>query len=307
MQTCNSSGSAWGTCSGCNSQSDTGVVAKDIGVGKNDTGNTIQDSGAGGKSKTLSVPKGGVTWFDTGKNVTSGDNVSISATGKVDIGGSYGEASDPSGWSPAKGNKGFILPDASRFSLIGAIGNVKYDPGQYPTKTTYFSIGSSKTFTSTKSGKLYLAVNDDMPWDNTGSFNVTVKINSSSDSFVVMGHSGMWTDTGIDITPGNTVEFSASGKVDIGGSYGETSDPKGWSPSSGNKGFILPSAPRFSLIGAIGNVKYDPSQYPTKTTYFAIGGSKSMKATTSGRLYLSVNDDVPWDNTGSFTVKVTVK
>jgi hypothetical protein len=57
----------------------------------------------------------------------------------------------------------------------------------------------------------------------------------------------------------------------------------------------LPSAPVGALIGRIG----------TTGSYFLIG-SEYSSSSLSGRLFLLYNDDNPRDNTGGYTVTITI-
>jgi hypothetical protein len=272
------------------------------------------DGGGGGTppppAGTIFVtPPHGAAWFWTGINITAGDQVSITATGTVNIGASTGTTtSGPDGWGGAMADTSFPLPNQPRFGLIGVIGHVEYDPVQYPAQTTYFFAGSSVSFTSTASGMLYLGVNDFMPWDNTGSYTATITHNLGTPILkTVPGHSGFWVDTGMDVAVGSSVSITASGTVTLGGSSGETSGPAGWSPATGNTGFPISGTYRYRLIGAIGDTSMDPDQYPATTTYFSIGSSSSFTSTCAGRLYLGVNDNMFWDNTGSYSVTVSIQ
>ena len=58
------------------------------------------------------------------------------------------------------------IPSANRGSLIGALGDVR------------FRVGRELVTTAPASGTLYLGVNDNEYSDNTGSFDVFIKIHS---------------------------------------------------------------------------------------------------------------------------------
>ncbi len=103
-----------------------------------------------------------------------------------------------------------------------------------------------------------------------------------------------WTDTGIDVRAGQAIFFVASGETRWGpnrrdGAAGERNSPV-------NPGRPLPDRPAAALIGRIGN----------GNDVFFIGADASpLRARSSGRLYLGVNDDVLTDNTGSLRVTVS--
>jgi len=102
-----------------------------------------------------------------------------------------------------------------------------------------------------------------------------------------------WKDTGIEIRSGQTVYFSASGRVRWGpnrqdGPAGERNSPR-------NDNRPMPGRPAAALIGRIGD----------SNEYFFIGDDEgAIRMRSSGRLFLGVNDDYLKDNTGSFRVTV---
>jgi hypothetical protein len=102
-----------------------------------------------------------------------------------------------------------------------------------------------------------------------------------------------WTDSGIDVRPGQPIYFMASGEVRWGpnrrdGAEGEHNSPR-------NNGRPLPDRPAAALIGRIGS----------GNDVFFIGGDQGpYRARSGGRLFLGINDDVLTDNSG--TLRVTV-
>jgi len=102
-----------------------------------------------------------------------------------------------------------------------------------------------------------------------------------------------WKDSGIEVRSGQSVYFSASGRVRWGpnrqdGPGGERNSPR-------NDARPIPSRPGAALIGRIGD----------SDEFFFIGDEQGViRMRSSGRLYLGVNDDYLKDNTGSFRVVV---
>ena len=100
-------------------------------------------------------------------------------------------------------------------------------------------------------------------------------------------------DTGIEVRAGQTVYFSATGRVRWGpnrqdGPAGERNSPR-------NDQRPMPSRSASALIGKLGD----------GDDYFFIGDDEgAIRMRSSGRLYLGVNDDFLKDNTGSFRVVV---
>jgi hypothetical protein len=115
----------------------------------------------------------------------------------------------------------------------------------------------------------------------------------------------VWTSTGILLRKGDTLTIGASGLIHFGASpinkLTPAGIPRGQTCDSINKrkgGTTVWPAPQldcWSLIGRIGN---NPP--------FAIGKSKTIKATAKGLLSLGVNDNYLPDNTGSWSATVIV-
>lgn len=102
-----------------------------------------------------------------------------------------------------------------------------------------------------------------------------------------------WTDTGIVVRPGQTVYFTASGRVRWG--PGRQDGPEGERGSPRNDGRPIPSRPAAALIGRVGD----------GNDYFFIGdGQDGIRMRAGGRLFLGVNDDFLNDNSGAFSVSV---
>ena len=105
-----------------------------------------------------------------------------------------------------------------------------------------------------------------------------------------------WTDTGIDVTSGDVVSFSVSGRVTLGDNrpLGSEGDVDG-AASAPRRPLI--DRPAGALIGRIGSSPDD--------TFFIGAERRPFRVRTTGRLYLTVNDDYLGDDTGAFEVAVT--
>jgi hypothetical protein len=103
-----------------------------------------------------------------------------------------------------------------------------------------------------------------------------------------------WTDTGIDVRPGQMLYFEATGRITWGpdrrdGPGGERGSPR-------NPHRPMPNRPAAALIGKIG---------AESTDYFFIGADPGpLRAPARGRLFLGINDDYLADNRGAFRVTV---
>lgn len=121
------------------------------------------------REKTLAVPgnlRGGV---DTGIDLRSGDQVTITATGNITAGRRAGVVSPEGGRVGAASIIGtYPVPNAGVGALIGFI---RLPNGQV---TQAFFVGSQLTFSAPADGRLYLLANDDNYNDNSGSFDVRI-------------------------------------------------------------------------------------------------------------------------------------
>jgi hypothetical protein len=110
--------------------------------------------------------------------------------------------------------------------------------------------------------------------------------------------------TGINIHEGDRVVIKADGLVDLDcdpAAHGwDNVPPDGVAGTAGHPALVLPSANQGALLGRIG----------TSGDWFLVGESKKFTASTSGQLYLIVNDTLGGftDNSCShFTAKIRVK
>jgi len=233
----------------------------------------------------------GPSWYNTGIELKVGDKMSVKASGIVDIGGMYDEVSGPDGWKEAAGD-GYVMPEAKRYSLIGAIGNVKENR---------IPLGSDAVLKNAEvAGRLYLGVNDHDPWNNKGGYVAAITLNDGTPvKKFVPGHGGFWVPA-LAVEAGKKYVIEATGEIDIGGAKKEKSTPKGWDAAAKDQGYSLGGAPRYGLIACVGdNSKLDQ--------YFYVGDRLEFTPKSSGALKFGVNDHCPWDNTGAYKVSIAKK
>lgn len=101
-----------------------------------------------------------------------------------------------------------------------------------------------------------------------------------------------WTDTGVDLRPGQTVYFTAAGRVRWGPRRQD--GPNGENDSPRNPNRPMPTRPAAALIGRIGD----------EAPFFIGADEEGVRVRGAGRLHLGLNDDVLDDNTGEFRVTV---
>ena len=102
-----------------------------------------------------------------------------------------------------------------------------------------------------------------------------------------------WNDSGIDVRAGQTIYFEAHGQVRWGrdrrdGPAGERNSPSNPNRPMGNRNAA-------ALIGKIGS---------GNDLFFIGDDTGPIRARSSGRLYLGINDDVLTENSGNFRVVV---
>jgi hypothetical protein len=121
--------------------------------------------------KVVEVPGNQSRGVDTGIDLRTGDQVTISASGNVTAGRRAGVVSPEGGRQSAAavfGATTYPVPTAGVGALIGYIVS---NNGQ---TTQPFYVGTQLTFTASADGRLYLSVNDDNYSDNSGSFSARI-------------------------------------------------------------------------------------------------------------------------------------
>jgi hypothetical protein len=123
-------------------------------------------------------------------------------------------------------------------------------------------------------------------------------LSSRKGSYSFKVPAGDWTDTGVVVTLGDHLDFTASGTVTISDGHSSTPDgnARGWKDLI--RQFPLNSANSGALIGRISN---GDASVP-----FLIGASKQSDVTTTGKLYLNVNLSSDLTGDGSYAVKMNL-
>ena len=119
---------------------------------------------------------------------------------------------------------------------------------------------------------------------------------ATSGDFVRVEGTQEWTDTGITVRAGDTINFDAQGTVRISNNRNDIAGVGGTLSNRREANAPLPNQVAGALIARIGN---SPPLF--------IGNRRSVRAPFGGRLYLGVNDDNLSDNAGDFQVTVTVQ
>lgn len=124
-----------------------------------------------------------------------------------------------------------------------------------------------------------------------------VGTSGSSPREVVVPSTQRWFDTGIDVRAGTIIEYQANGTIHMSlNNENDGANPAGaWSGRHADNAPFR-DKPAGALIGRIGN-----------GAPIFMGEAGRLNASTSGRLYLSVNDDYLQDNSGEYRVTLTLR
>lgn len=105
-----------------------------------------------------------------------------------------------------------------------------------------------------------------------------------------------WTSTGLIVKRGDRVTINASGTVTLDSGGERTSGPEGIETSDARK--LLPDQPTGALIAVIG---------ADNDEFIFVGRTAEFIATRDGLLFLSVNEGVLSDNTGSYKAVIEIE
>jgi hypothetical protein len=126
-------------------------------------------SGRTQREKVVSVPANLRNGVDTGIDLRSGDQVTITGTGNITAGRRAGVVSPEGGRVGASSIMGtYPVPNSGVGALIGYI---RLPNGQV---TQAFFVGNQLTLTAPVDGRLFLLVNDDNYNDNSGNFDARI-------------------------------------------------------------------------------------------------------------------------------------
>jgi len=126
--------------------------------------------------------------------------------------------------------------------------------------------------------------------------NRAVGTSGSNEIDVLLPANQRWFDTGIDVRAGDVIDFRATGTIRMSNNGNDSANPSGaWTGRHADNAPFR-DRPAGALIGRVG------SGGP-----MFMGESGRVDVSTTGRLYLSVNDDFLDDNTGEYRVTLSVR
>jgi hypothetical protein len=125
--------------------------------------------------KEIVIPgESGLKWVDTGITVAAGDTVRLEAKGEIDVGGSWG-VHGPEGTTKFSEQPPGYYPVESKLRY-GLAARITLGSGRKYQVTQVWVYGQAKEMRVTRSGMLWLTVNDDAPDGNIGEFTVKITI-----------------------------------------------------------------------------------------------------------------------------------
>jgi hypothetical protein len=158
--------------------------------------------------------------------------------------------------------------------------------GTRPLRLTVSGPGGTHDYTSNDVARVYLSA-------PPGSGNADLGQPAQGDRSFTVPANRMWTDTGIRVRRGDRVQFHGTGDIKISP---DASSGVGGSPNPPGGRLPLQSAAVGTLIARVGN----------GLPFLVASNTAPIPMPSSGVLMLGVNDDYYDDNTGNFTVEVTV-
>jgi hypothetical protein len=116
---------------------------------------------------------------------------------------------------------------------------------------------------------------------------------------VVVPGTEQWTDTGIDVSIGDTVSIEADGEITPSAPNHPFNGPNG-DPDPAGRRFNVEGLEESNHAGLIGRIG-------AAGPPFQVGSQLLSTADTEGRLFLGINDGGVGNNAGEFTATITVQ
>ena len=162
--------------------------------------------------------------------------------------------------------------------------------GTRPLRITVDTPSGRRDFNSSDVARIYLDTPGAGAVATAGSAQAA---QPSEPGAIVVPANQQWVATGLTVRRGETVNFRATGEVQLSSDSNDRARTTGAMSQRRAAGSPLPDQFAGALIGRIGNGQP-----------FAIGDQTSLQMPASGPLYLGVNDDVVNDNQGQFNVVI---
>ena len=241
-------------------------------------------------------------WIRSEIEVYKGQQIRVQATGTVTLEGQT--AVNPEGLRNQRDSYA-PMPNENDGALIAVIGKDLDAPS--------ILIGRQKDFVADRDGMLYFTVNHWETRNSKGAFRVNVSVDRGTrggtgdwtdetlkrQKIVAISGNQAWTDTGIDLESGATIEIIAEGQITI--SANRRTGPDGDRNANARTSiYPLQSSGVGSLIAKI---RYRNGS-DSRPRFIGSSDQRRLGSGEYGRLFIGVNDDVFSDNGGSYRVTI---
>jgi Ca2+-binding EF-hand superfamily protein len=112
---------------------------------------------------------------------------------------------------------------------------------------------------------------------------------------VIVNNGQTWIDTGLEARAGDTLDITATGRVQYSRQFNDVTGPNG-NPGITRPRAPMPNMPVGALVARVGN----------SAPFFVGARGNALRVPQNGRLYLGINDDILNDNSGEFRVNIQV-
>ncbi len=162
--------------------------------------------------------------------------------------------------------------------------------GTSPLKITFKTASGDREFSSSEVGRIVLA----RP-SNAVATSGSANLQAPTGNGITVSAKTPWTATGITVRRGETLNFNATGEIQLSGDASDIASPYGAKSTRKASNSPLPNVLAGALIGRVG----------TNGAPFPIGTGVPVTMPAAGQLFLGINDDGFGDNAGEFRVEIT--
>jgi len=163
--------------------------------------------------------------------------------------------------------------------------------GTSPLKITFKTASGDREFSSNEIGRIVLA----RPSNAVATSGSTANLQAPTGNGITVSGKHAWTATGMTVRKGETLNFNATGEIQLSGDASDIASAYGAKSGRKATNSALPNVLAGALIGRVGS-----NGQP-----FAIGTGVPVTMPANGQLFLGVNDDGFDDNVGEFRVEIT--
>lgn len=130
-------------------------------------------------SERLVTVMANADWVDTGLTVRQGQVATFTSSGEITLSADQNDKATPAGSASGRKAANAPVPTSNAGALIARIGGGAAARGRAASATAVVPVGDQKSVTMPAAGRLFLRVNDDHVGDNSGQFEVRIKLDSA--------------------------------------------------------------------------------------------------------------------------------